>query len=146
MHIINKNWIASTLALGVLVCPWTAAQAQSAASDPPSAPRDSARRVYNVNRWVSGGICVAGAVAGILSIPSRAKPNYTQAELDAMNPDNVPSYDRWSLHQNPALIPTYENYSLILQVGMAAAPLGLLFDGPIRKDWVDVMLMRLVVN
>ncbi len=139
MHLLNKYSFVCVLTLSAALWPEASAQAQSAS-------RDSAGRVYNVNYWVSGGICLVGAAAGILTIPSRAKPNFTDPELAALNPDNVPSYDRWSLHQDPSLVPTFENYSLYLQVGMAAAPVALLFDGPIRKDWVDVILMAMEVN
>jgi membrane-associated phospholipid phosphatase len=107
---------------------------------------DSVRRVYNVNPWVSGGICIAGAASGILTIPARSKPNLTPAELQSLNRDAVPSYDRWSLQQDPSVIPTYETYSVILQITMGALPAALLFDKRIRSDGWNVMLMGLEVN
>ncbi len=138
MHIISKYWVACVVALSILSLPRASTQAQSAS--------DSSARIYSVNYWVSGGIILAGGAAGILTIPARSKPNYTDAELQALNSNNVPSFDRWSLHQDPTLVPTYENYSTILQITMAALPATLLFDKSIRQDWGDVMIMGLEVN
>ena len=153
MHIPIKNWMAGPLILCMSL--WTAADvvAQTDSTSVPtssqsSAPlnTDSARRVYNINGWVVGGISVAAAAAGILTISPRAKPNYTPAELAALNPNDVPAFDRWSLHQDASLIPTYENYSLILQVTAAAMPLTLLLDDKIREHGGDAILMALEVN
>ena len=146
MHFISKYCIAFCLMIGFAFAPCSAAHAQSVTGDSSSAPRDSRSHVYNVNYWVTGGIILAGGAAGLLTIPARAKPNFTDAELAAVDRNNVPSYDRWSLNQNPALVPTFENYSTILQYTMGALPLALLFDDDIRKDGLDVMLMGLEVN
>jgi membrane-associated phospholipid phosphatase len=146
MHFINKYSIASCLMFAVALLPGNAAHAQFAAGDSSSTPRDSHSHVYNVNYWVTGGIILAGGAAGLLTIPARAKPNLTDAELAAVDRNNVPSFDRWSLNQDPTLVPTYENYSTILQYTMGALPLTLLFDDDIRKDGLDVMLMGLEVN
>jgi hypothetical protein len=99
-----------------------------------------------MNYWVSGGIDIAGAAAGLLTIPARAKPNFDSSELANVNPNNVPSFDRWSLHQNPALVPQFETYSSILQIAMGALPLTLLFDSSIRQDGLEIMMMGLEVN
>jgi len=107
---------------------------------------DSVRRVYNINPWVSGGICVAAAAGGILTIPARAKPNFTDAELQSLDPNAVPSYDRWSLHQDPSVIPTYENYGIALQIAGGVLPLAVLLDKDIRKDGWSVILMGLEAN
>jgi membrane-associated phospholipid phosphatase len=139
MHIINKFWIAYGLMFGFAMVPNSSVQAQTV-------PSDSSHHVYYINNWVTGSIIVAGAATGILSIPGRAKPNITDAELMALNPNDVPSFDRWSLHQDPTPVPTFENYSTIMQYGMGALPLTLLIDGDIRKDGLDIMLMGLEVN
>ena len=138
MSQLSKNRIAFGMACAVTLWSGVPARAQSV--------RDSSQRVYNVNPWVSGSICLAGAAAGILTIPARSKPNITDAELSALDRNNVPSFDRWSLHQNPSVVPTYETYSTVLQYGMAALPLTLLLDDGIRSDGLNVMLMALEVN
>ena len=138
MHLIKKYWIVCGLLLGVAIWPVASANAQSTS--------DSSKHVYYVNYWVTGGIIVAGGAAGILSIPGRAKSNITDAELAAVDRNTVPSFDRWSLNQDPSIVPTYENISTIMQFGMGALPLALLIDPDIRKDGLDVMLMGLEVN
>ncbi len=125
------------MALGILAAPHRPVQAQSA---------DSSAHVYYVNLWVSGGVIAASSVAGLLTISARAKANYTDAELQSLDANNVPSFDRWSLHQNPGLVPTFENYSTILQITMGALPTALLFDPRVRRDWEDVLVMGLEVN
>ena len=137
MHIISKYSIACAVALSILSVSGSSVQAQST---------NSHARIYNVNPWVSGGIIAAGGAAGILTISARAKPNYTDAELLAIDPNSVPSFDRWSLHRNPALVPTFENYSTIMQITMGVLPVTLLFDKSIRQNWGDVMIMGLEVN
>jgi membrane-associated phospholipid phosphatase len=99
-----------------------------------------------MNYWVSGSIDLAAAAGGLLTIPARAKPNLDSVELANINPNNVPSFDHWSLHQNPALVPTFETYSEILQITMGAIPLALLFDSSIRQDGLEIMMMGLEVN
>src|ERR1700722_3907338 len=164
---MNKYLIATCLILGVAMSPCSEAHAQSAVGDSSSvqhdssslphdsssvprdsssAPRDSHEHIYNMNYWVSGGIDIAGAAAGLLTIPARAKPNFDSSELANVNPNNVPSFDRWSLHQNPALVPQFETYSSILQIAMGALPLTLLFDSSIRQDGLEIMMMGLEVN
>jgi len=141
----NKYAILYLLTFGIGWLPFTTAQAQSDASDSSSAPRDPHAPVYHVNYWVTGSIIAAGAIAGYL-LPQSSKPNIDSADLANLNPNNVPVFDRWSLHQNPALVPTFDGDSRIMQLGMAALPLTLLFDEDIRHDWVDVMLMGVEVN
>ena len=153
MRSIDKYWIICCLTFSVALAPSGVAFAQSVAGDSSSIQHDSSSaqsnahaHVYNVNYWVTGGIIVAGAAAGLLTIPARAKPNFDSAELANVNPNNVPSFDRWSLHQNPALVPQFETYSTILQVTMGALQLTLLFDSSIRQDGLEIMTMGLEVN
>jgi len=138
MHLINKYWIACCLMLCIELWPGASALAQTES--------DSAKRIYHVNYWVTGGIILAGAAAGILTTPARAKPNFTDAELAAVDRNNVPSFDLWSLNQDPSVVPTYQNYSTIMQYSMGALPLALLIDRDIRKDGLNIMLMGLEVN
>jgi membrane-associated phospholipid phosphatase len=146
MHLISKYWIACTLTLGISCSYGNVVRAQSMSRDSSSPPTISHTQIYKMNYWVSGGIDLVAATGGLLSIAARAKPNFDSAELANINPNIVPSFDRWSLHQNPALVPTFETYSEILQIGMGAIPLALLFDSSIRQDWLEIMMMGLEVN
>src|ERR1019366_4517579 len=143
----NKYVIFCFLTLGIVWWPGATVQAQSDASDSSSAPRDPHAPVYHVNYWISGGIIAAGAIAGYtLPLRSFGKDTISSADLANLNPNNVPSFDRISLHQNIALVPTFDNYSRVMQFGMAALPLTLLIDNDIRHDWLPVMVMGLEVN
>ena len=147
MRSINKYWMVFCLTLGVALAPSGVAHAQAVAGDSSSAPSDSHAHVYHVNYWVTGGIIVGCATAGILSIHDLySKPDITPSEFAVVNPNNVPSFDRWSLHQDPSVVSTYEGYSKILQYGMGALPFTLLFDNSIRQDGLDVILMAMEVN
>src|ERR1035437_2484666 len=102
----NKYVIFCFLTLGIVWWPGTTAQAQSDASDSSSATHDAHTPVYHVNYWISGGIIAAGAIAGYtLPLRSFGKDTISSADLANLNPNNVPSFDRISLHQNPALVP-----------------------------------------
>lgn len=136
-HRTAISWMAA-LSFGAISLSSSPSSGQSGA--------DSTVHIYRFNRWLSGAISLGAAAGGILTIPVRSKSAITDAELLALDRSKVPSFDTWSLHQNAALIPTFEDYSLVLQVGMAAAPLGLLFDPSIRKEWGDIMLMAVEVN
>jgi membrane-associated phospholipid phosphatase len=143
----NTYLILCCLTLGVALAPSGVSRAQSVASDSSSAAHDTHTPVYHVNYWISGGIIAAGAIAGYtLPLNSFGKGTIDSADLANLNPNNVPSFDRISLHQNPALVPTFDNYSRVMQFGMAALPLTLLIDNDIRHDWLPVMVMGLEVN
>jgi membrane-associated phospholipid phosphatase len=145
MNLIKKYCIPLNLILGITLSQSGVVNAQSSASDSSSATHDTHTPVYHVNYWISGGIIAAGAIAGF-TLPQRAKSNLDSADLANLNQSNVPFFDRISLHQNPALVPTFDNYSTILQYTMAALPLTLLIDNDIRQDWLPVMVMGLEVN
>ncbi len=147
MNLINRYWIALSLMLGITLSQGGVVNAQSSASDSSSATHDAHAPVYHVNYWISGGIIAAGAIAGYtLPLNSFGKDAISSADLANLDTNNVPSFDRISLHQNPALVSTFDNYSRIMQIGMAALPLTLLIDNDIRHDWLPVMVMGLEVN
>ena len=103
------------------------------------------RPVYHINYWVTAPIIVAGGVSGALYL-SYIKPLITQAEFNSINPNNVPSFDRASLHQDMSVVPTYDKYSQIAQITGAAMPLLLLADPDIRPDWIKIVTIGLEAN
>jgi membrane-associated phospholipid phosphatase len=147
MNIINKYCIAVGLMLGLLLSPCSSVFAQSSASDSSSAPSDSHKPVYHVNYWVSVPIIIVGGAGG-LYYTEHAKDTISTAELAAAqsNPNNVPSFDRWSLHQNIALVPTWDKYASIGQITGAVMPFLLLIDHDIRQDWLPDLTIGLEVN
>jgi membrane-associated phospholipid phosphatase len=109
------------------------------------APHSTSKPIYHVNYWVSAPIILAGLAGGTvwLGIP---KSDITDAELSAVNPNNVPSFDRIALHQNIALVPSWNVYAEITQIFGAVMPLAVLLDRDIRSDWLHVMTIGLEVN
>jgi PAP2 superfamily len=145
MKHLNKYLVLHFLILGATLMPCYTAHAQSIVSDSSSAPSDAHAPVYHVNFWVSVPIILVGAVGGI-TLVDRAKSDITDAQIAALNPNNVPIFDRLSLHLNPANVPRFDVYAQIGQIAGAAMPLALLIDGDIRPDWLDVMTMGLEAN
>ncbi|HWF44185.1 MAG TPA: phosphatase PAP2 family protein [Candidatus Kapabacteria bacterium] len=149
MSFLNKYWIACVLTLGAALSPDSAIRAQSGASDSSSTPHDSSAShhgpIYHVNFWVSTPIILAGGIGGLVWV-GHPKSNITDAQLSALSQNNVPSFDRISLHQNIALVPTWDVYAHIGQIVGAAMPLVILLDGDIRPDWLNVITIGLEVN
>jgi len=102
-----------------------------------------ANHLYRMNYWVSGSFCVVASAADIYAIPSvlKSKTNITDQELQGLNRNAIPAFDRWTLNQNPANRQAYLNaadYSLpvvIVSGGLLA------LNKNIRKDWVRILLM-----
>ena len=159
MHRIDKYWIVLTLTIAIVYSHDTAAFAQSISGDSSSVSHDSSKvshdsssdqrdshaQVYYVNYWVSAPIILVGGVSGIYHLDHPVS-NIDSATLANINPNNVPSFDRVSLHQNIALVPTWDVYAQIGQITGAAMPVLLLIDGDIRQDWLPVLTIGLEVN
>jgi membrane-associated phospholipid phosphatase len=154
MYIVNKYCLSSLLVLAVLFYSGAGANAQSMSIDSSSGPADSSsapshshQPVYFVNYWVSVPIILVGGAGG-LWLTAHPKDTISNAELAAAqaNPNNVPSFDRLSLHQNMALVPTWDKYAQIGQITGAAMPFLLLIDGDIRQDWLPMLTIGLEVN
>ena len=108
-------------------------------------PDSSARpRRYHVN-YVTGSIILGVGLSTDAFAISRIKnkPDLTTAEIQALNPNNVPAFDRWALHQNPS---GYKNYSRISDLiepplfVILPALLGLDKKIP-KKEWLDILFM-----
>jgi len=99
--------------------------------------------LYRMNYWVSGVFCGVATVADVYAIPTiiKSKPDLTAQELQSVNRNAVPSFDRWALQQNPAQRQMYLNaadYGLpvvILIPGLLA------LNKNVRKDWARILLM-----
>ncbi|MFI5202430.1 MAG: phosphatase PAP2 family protein [Candidatus Kapaibacterium sp.] len=146
---MRRYWILCALCFGLLFS--TEAQAQTGMTDS-SATTDStahhARRpVYHVNYWITLPIIAVGGAGGLYWI-SHAKPNLTDAALATAqsNPNNVPSFDRISLHQKLSLVPTWDKYASAAQMIGVVMPLAILIDGDVRPDWLPVLTIGLEVN
>ena len=101
--------------------------------------------VYHVNYWVSVPIIAVGAAGGFY-FTGHPKPGITDAELNALSANDVPFFDRISLHQNMALVPTWDKYASAGQIIGAVIPLAVLLDADVRPDWLPVLTIGLEVN
>ena len=166
MYRIDKYWIVLALMIGMTFSRSNAVFAQAIVGDSLLAPGDSLSApwnslsalhdsssatsnahapVYHVNYWVSVPIILVGGAAGIYHL-DHTESGIDSADLANINPNNVPFFDRLSLHQNIALVPQWDVYAHIGQITGAAMPFLLLIDGDIRQDWLPVLAIGLEVN
>ena len=97
---------------------------------------------YHVNYWVSGGIIAVGATGNALGVTmSSNKPLINSAEITALNPYDINSFDKWALKQDPANRSHYATISDDMLMGILVLPGFMLFNDNIRHDWLDVLLM-----
>ena len=101
-------------------------------------------RRYHVNYFTGGIIIGIGLGTDAFAISRiKDKPNLSNAELQALNPEAVNSFDRWALHQNPS---GYKNYSKLSDeiepplFILLPALLGLDKKIP-KKEWLDILFM-----
>jgi len=104
--------------------------------------------IYHVNRWVTGGICIAGGAASLLAYPGTFhKPALSDSDFTVLEKSAVGSFDRWALSQN--ILPDAHPYKLgaiSTQIFFGIAPLALAFDQKMKNDRLDLFLMALEVN
>ncbi len=146
---MSKHWKFYLGVVLMLTTPALAIHAQTTDSTGDASGDASAksahRTVYHVNYWIDGAITVVGGAVGELYL-THTKSNITDAELNSLNANDVPSFDRISLHQKMSLVPTWDNYASVGQVVGAAIPLLVLADNDIRPDWLPVLTIGLEVN
>src|SRR6185312_12900103 len=99
---------------------------------------------YHVNK-VTGSIIIGIGLGTDAFAISRIKdkPDISTAELQALNPAHVNSFDRWALHQNPSGYKNYSKLSDIIEPPLfilLPAMLGLDKKIP-KKDWLDILFM-----
>jgi len=109
----------------------------------PAGPSARPRR-YHVN-YVTGSIIIGIGLGTDAFAISRIKdkPDIPTAELQALNPEHVNSFDRWALHQDPGGYQHYSKLSDIIEPPLFVllpAMLGLDKRIP-KKDWLDILFM-----
>lgn len=146
---MRKYWIFCGLCFGLLIS--TEAQAQTSLTDSSGTNGSGTHPVhgpvYHVNYWVTLPIIAVGGAGGLYWI-SHPKPNLSDADLNAAqsNPNNVPSFDRISLHQKISLVPQWDKYASAGQIIGAVMPFAVLIDPDVRPDWLPVLTIGLEVN
>ncbi len=125
------------LSLAICCC------AEQSHSQSPAA--DSSFHPFKMNRWVSGGIGVAGLISDYFLVPVILhKESLTDSELQRLNKNvYINGFDRWALEQDPSRRSTFQKYSDYTSATIYSLPFLLAFDGHIRRDWVDMLLLYL---
>ena len=146
---MRKYWILCGLSFTLLFS--TEAGAQTGTTDSTgtnnSMTHPARGPVYHVNYWITLPIIAVGAAGGFYWT-SHAKPNLSDADLATAqsNPNNVPSFDRISLHQKISLVPQWDKYASAAQLIGVFMPLTVLLDPDVRPDWLPVLTIGLEVN
>jgi hypothetical protein len=100
--------------------------------------------IHRVNRWVSAPVAVIGSYVSAVRLRQlQDRPRITQAELDALNQDDVPGIDQIALRQDFSRHKAASNISDYLFGAGQLAPLVLFGWEKYRKDWIDIGLMYL---
>ena len=115
------------------------AQAQSSAVE-------SSLNPFKENRWVSGGIVGAGLISDYFLVRNILdKPGIDSSELAVALKTQVSNewFDRWALNQSTSKIATFQKVSDNMAITIYLLPAFLMFDGGIRRDWLDMLMMYL---
>ncbi len=108
------------------------------------AEREEEDKVYRVNPWVSGGIGLGGMAIGTAGIDRlRRKDRISVAELNSLNPDDVPGIDQWALRQDVERVEGAEASSDLFFNGSIVLPFTLFLNKKYRKDWLDLTAIYL---
>ncbi|MGD1046366.1 MAG: phosphatase PAP2 family protein [Bacteroidota bacterium] len=113
--------------------------------------RDTTVHPYHINYWVTGGIVIVGVPLIMIGAPLVAnKSPLTNAELQALDRNDINTIDRWALKLDPSKMSYYANFSDNVLAGIILLPALTLFDHNIRQDWLDIALMyaetQIIVN
>lgn len=104
--------------------------------------KDKGSQVYRMNPWVSLGIVLASwGSNAVLLTRIKEKDNLDDAALAAVDPDNVPGFDRWALRQDPEESGKFHRLSDRIFEGATVLPIFLLLDRSIRRDWLETILL-----
>ncbi|MES2703123.1 MAG: phosphatase PAP2 family protein [Bacteroidota bacterium] len=105
-------------------------------------------KLYHVNNLVSGIFCVVATAADIYAIPKiiKAKKNFTDKELDGLDPTIFNDVDRWALRQDLSKRDMNYKASDYLLPALIVTPSLLMADKKIKKDWVNLLIMYYEVH
>lgn len=98
---------------------------------------------YRMNYWISGGFSLAATAANIYAIPNiiKSKTDFTDAELQSLNPDAFNGFDKWALQQDPFQRDQFYQASDYVLPAIIVSTGVLGFDKQIRQDWLRILMM-----
>ncbi|MBC6992966.1 phosphatase PAP2 family protein [Neolewinella lacunae] len=101
-------------------------------------------KIYRVKPLLSLPVTAAGFYFSQKKLADfREKPSLTQADLDRLDPNDVPGIDRWGLRQNPAKAESYAKISDVFFITGQLAPFTLFAWKKYRDEWEDITIMYL---
>lgn len=113
---------------------------------PRTSPMDNVspgqEKIYKTNpKWeIPVSVALIGAASlGYKWMDKRA--SLTAEQVVALDPMNINSFDRPAAYYDPATFRSAQSKSDILMTAFVAAPILLVFDKKIRRDWVDMLTM-----
>ncbi len=113
----------------------------------PRAERSTSQKIYKIHLgWeVSTSLALIGASSlGYKWMDKRAA--LTEAEVLALDPQSVNSFDRPAVFYDPAGFADAAFKSDVLMTAFVASPIFLVLDKKIRRDWADMLGMLLVAH
>ena len=97
---------------------------------------------YKINPYISASIGVVGTTANYFGvIKFRDKTAISEEIVLSLDKNNVNSFDRWALFQDPSKRGTYNSISDIGLITTFLAPVFLLADKRIKSHWLDIGLL-----
>ncbi len=126
---------------------WSQADSTSEKSKKIIAEQSPSPKIYKIHLgWeVSTSLALIGASSlGYKWMDKRAA--LTEAEVLALDPQSVNSFDRPAVFYDPAGFASAESKSDILMTAFVVSPIFLALDKKIRRDWADMLGMLLVAH
>jgi membrane-associated phospholipid phosphatase len=146
---VNRPIIVSLMAAIMMssLTLWSQTDSTSEKSKISLAEQSSSSKIYKIHLgWeVSTSLALIGASSiGYKWMDKRAA--LTEAEVLALDPQSVNSFDRPAAFYDPAGFADAESKSDILMTAFVVSPIFLAFDKKIRRDWADMLGMLLVAH
>jgi hypothetical protein len=113
----------------------------------PQTESSSSQKVYKIH--LGWEVPVALGLIGASSLGYKwmdQRASLTEAQVLALNPQSVNSFDRPAAFYDPAGFKDAQGKSDILMTFFVASPLLLVLDKKIRSDWADMLGMLLVAH
>lgn len=127
---------------GIVVCLLLTLPQRLSAQPTPIQEDTRTNKVYHVNRWVSGGIILAGVYTNQIARDRLSKkPTITEDNINRIITLGTNRFDRSALRQDISKRENAASFSDALLLGSSAAPLLLFLDKDIRESWLDIGIM-----
>lgn len=136
---MKKN---KTMRSAIVVCLLSTLTWQLSAQSIINQEDNYSKKVYHVNRWVSGGIILSGVYTNQIARDKlHKKPTITEDNINRIMSLGVNRFDRAALRQDVMKREDAAKFSDVLLLSSSAAPLLLFLDKDIRQSWLDIGML-----